>query len=289
MIKDMLNPKANMHIDNPVPRVLNTRSIHGLNHAAKRGAHRADPPRQPPATACRDRRWTYWPRLDTSAHDPGHVSAPAPACRPGWSPTTSATRTRLLDLAFRTLAGRVRQPAWWSGWPPCPVPTAAGPGHHRRQPVFRRVRATGGGSLAGDLGPGPARTTADAGADGLSGAHAVQPARHALRPLLPGHEAGQVASMTASLIDGVWLRAALSEWREGDGEAARSLVTTFVDSRLQPPAPPRPRRSRRRSGTALKPSTPPPARSWAASPSPAQRKWTRPSPPPAAPSQPGPP
>ncbi len=61
--------------------------------------------------------------------------------------------------------------------------------------------------------------------------------RHALRPLLPGHEAARVAGMVASLIDGVWLRAALSEWREGDSETARSLVTTFVDSRL-PTAPP---------------------------------------------------
>lgn len=67
--------------------------------------------------------------------------------------------------------------------------------------------------------------------------------RHALRPLLPGHEAGRVAGMVASLIDGVWLRAALSEWREGDSEAARSLVTTFVDSRLPSPPPHHARRS----------------------------------------------
>ena len=56
--------------------------------------------------------------------------------------------------------------------------------------------------------------------------------RHALRLVLPGYEAGRVASMVASMIDGVWLRAALSEWREGDSDAARSLVTAFVDSQL---------------------------------------------------------
>ena len=41
--------------------------------------------------------------------------------------------------------------------------------------------------------------------------------RQALRPLLPDPAAGRVAGMVASLIDGVWLRAALSGWREADG------------------------------------------------------------------------
>ncbi|QUD90660.1 betaine-aldehyde dehydrogenase [Phenylobacterium montanum] len=34
------------------------------------------------------------------------------------------------------------------------------------------------------------------------------------------------------MIDGVWLRAALSTWQEADSEAARALLTAFVDSRL---------------------------------------------------------
>ena len=59
--------------------------------------------------------------------------------------------------------------------------------------------------------------------------------RHALRPLLPDAAARRVAGMVASLIDGVWLRAALSGWREADGEASRSMVTAFLDSTL--PAP----------------------------------------------------
>jgi betaine-aldehyde dehydrogenase len=56
--------------------------------------------------------------------------------------------------------------------------------------------------------------------------------RHALRQLMPAGEAHRVAGMVAALIDGVWLRAALSEWQEADSESARALVTAFVDSRL---------------------------------------------------------
>src|ERR1700726_1660229 len=39
--------------------------------------------------------------------------------------------------------------------------------------------------------------------------------------------------MIAAMIDGVWLRAALSEWTEADSESARALLTAFVDGRLQ--------------------------------------------------------
>ena len=38
--------------------------------------------------------------------------------------------------------------------------------------------------------------------------------------------------MIAAMIDGVWLRAALSGWREADSESARALLTAFVDGRL---------------------------------------------------------
>ncbi len=40
--------------------------------------------------------------------------------------------------------------------------------------------------------------------------------------------------MIAAMIDGVWLRAALSGWREADSESARALLTAFVDGRLKP-------------------------------------------------------
>ncbi|MBV8457364.1 MAG: aldehyde dehydrogenase family protein, partial [Acetobacteraceae bacterium] len=35
------------------------------------------------------------------------------------------------------------------------------------------------------------------------------------------------------MIDGVWLRATLSGWAEADGEAARRLVSDFVDTQLE--------------------------------------------------------
>jgi betaine-aldehyde dehydrogenase len=56
---------------------------------------------------------------------------------------------------------------------------------------------------------------------------------HALKRLLPPDEARSLAYMVAAMIDGVWLRAALSEWTEADSESARALLTAFVDGRLQ--------------------------------------------------------
>ncbi len=56
--------------------------------------------------------------------------------------------------------------------------------------------------------------------------------RHALATLLPAEESRSLASMIAAMIDGVWLRAALSQWREADSESARAMLTAFVDSRL---------------------------------------------------------
>ncbi len=57
--------------------------------------------------------------------------------------------------------------------------------------------------------------------------------RHALSRLLPQELARSLASMIAAMIDGVWLRAALSQWEEADSEGARALLTAFVDSRLR--------------------------------------------------------
>jgi betaine-aldehyde dehydrogenase len=53
--------------------------------------------------------------------------------------------------------------------------------------------------------------------------------RHALRAVKPNAEARQLAATIAALIDGVWLRAALSEWREADSEGARRMVAAMVD------------------------------------------------------------
>lgn len=56
--------------------------------------------------------------------------------------------------------------------------------------------------------------------------------RYALKMLLGPAEASRLAAMIAAMIDGVWLRAALSTWKEADSESARAMLTAFVDSRL---------------------------------------------------------
>ena len=56
---------------------------------------------------------------------------------------------------------------------------------------------------------------------------------HALRKLVPATEARSLAAMIAAMIDGVWLRAALSDWKEADSESARALLTAFVSGRLR--------------------------------------------------------
>jgi betaine-aldehyde dehydrogenase len=57
--------------------------------------------------------------------------------------------------------------------------------------------------------------------------------RSDLLSLMPGDEARSLAAMIAAMIDGVWLRAALSEWQEADSESARALLSAFVDGRLR--------------------------------------------------------
>jgi betaine-aldehyde dehydrogenase len=54
-----------------------------------------------------------------------------------------------------------------------------------------------------------------------------------LRHMIPGEDARSLAAMIAAMIDGVWLRAALSEWQEADSESARALLTAFVEGRLK--------------------------------------------------------
>ncbi len=57
--------------------------------------------------------------------------------------------------------------------------------------------------------------------------------RCSLKQLVPTDEAQILASMIAAMIDGVWLRAALSGWREADSGSARALLTEFVNGRLE--------------------------------------------------------
>jgi betaine-aldehyde dehydrogenase len=61
--------------------------------------------------------------------------------------------------------------------------------------------------------------------------------RSALKKVVPPDEAQRLAAMIAAMIDGVWLRAALSGWREADSESARALLTAFVDGRLKEATP----------------------------------------------------
>ena len=61
---------------------------------------------------------------------------------------------------------------------------------------------------------------------------------HALRQLVPATEARSLAAMIAAMVDGVWLRAALSDWQEADSESARALLTAFVGDRLRQSAAP---------------------------------------------------
>jgi betaine-aldehyde dehydrogenase len=56
--------------------------------------------------------------------------------------------------------------------------------------------------------------------------------KSSLKRLVPHEEASSLAAMIAAMIDGVWLRAALSGWREADSASARALLTEFVDRRL---------------------------------------------------------
>src|SRR5271154_5308560 len=56
----------------------------------------------------------------------------------------------------------------------------------------------------------------------------------ALRTALDEADARNLAAMIAAMIDGVWLRAALSNWTEADSESARAMLATFVDFRLKP-------------------------------------------------------
>ena len=73
-----------------------------------------------------------------------------------------------------------------------------------------------------------------------------------LNRLVPAQEVRGLAAIIAAMIDGVWLRAALSDWREADSLSARALVSAFVDRQLKSTTPaddliaPRPSRAKLR-------------------------------------------
>lgn len=74
--------------------------------------------------------------------------------------------------------------------------------------------------------------------------------RHALRALVPSAEVTKLAAMIAAMIDGVWLRGALSGWVETDSDTARSMLTSFVDNYLSDLPPPSAARAAARSAIA---------------------------------------
>jgi betaine-aldehyde dehydrogenase len=69
---------------------------------------------------------------------------------------------------------------------------------------------------------------------GLSAPHAHRICAASLKRLVPPDEAQSLAAMIAAMIDGVWLRAALSGWREADSERARALLTAVRRWALEP-------------------------------------------------------
>ena len=56
--------------------------------------------------------------------------------------------------------------------------------------------------------------------------------RSSVKELVPAQDVHGLATIIAAMIDGVWLRAALSDWREVDSSSARALVSAFVDRHL---------------------------------------------------------
>ncbi len=87
--------------------------------------------------------------------------------------------------------------------------------------------------------------------------------RVSLRQLMPAEQAHSLAAMIAAMIDGVWLRAALSGWREADSESARALLTAFVDGRLVEHSPAAPTPTSRKAPAEARAEAPPSAERFA--------------------------
>jgi betaine-aldehyde dehydrogenase len=56
--------------------------------------------------------------------------------------------------------------------------------------------------------------------------------RHGLKQIVPAAEAERLALAIAAMIDGLWLRAALSSPHETDSGAARAMASAFIDSEI---------------------------------------------------------
>ncbi len=56
--------------------------------------------------------------------------------------------------------------------------------------------------------------------------------RHGLKRIVPSAEADRLALAVAAMIDGLWLRAALSSPHETDSGAARAMASAFIDNEI---------------------------------------------------------
>jgi betaine-aldehyde dehydrogenase len=56
--------------------------------------------------------------------------------------------------------------------------------------------------------------------------------RHALRQIVPAPETGRLALGLAAMIDGLWLRAAVSSPQETDSAGARAMASAFIDGEI---------------------------------------------------------
>lgn len=57
---------------------------------------------------------------------------------------------------------------------------------------------------------------------------------HSFKALLPHNEAKQAAELTAAMIDGLWLRAVLSQADETEFKHAEQLAKTYINSLISP-------------------------------------------------------
>ena len=170
-------------------------------------------------------------RSGLGRHHSGGDRPPCQRLARAWSHTTSRTRT---DCSRR------RSARWRARWR-----CACGSAWRRRTPraaACRRSSTSTSRRRNSTSAPAPRGSPSGARCCTCEGLKRVQTAyqrrmlsnlRSDLRRMIPAEDARTLAFMIAAMIDGVWLRAALSEWREADSESARALLTAFVDGRLK--------------------------------------------------------
>ena len=139
-------------------------------------------------------------------------------------------KNRLLEAAFRALASRLRDNVL------AHLQTAHGP-RERLQAIidanlaaeeFNERTSTAWLAFWGQVlhAPGLGRIQAHSTSAGCCPTCGMRCGRWSRR------RDRQAGGVIAAMIDGVWLRGALSGWTETDSDTARSLLTSFVDNHL---------------------------------------------------------